>query len=162
MRRALLAVLPRFWGLKYLIWENDRAWSRAVAAAKARKERYDDVEQLESEYHMEDEILSDDLEVIRTWRLMRRTRKYDVPTPPYPWETEPPKADDNRYWDESRYTRKLHLKPEGYYKLRSDLRAEQRARLELWKARIDIFLLWFIALTGVLGAATGLAAVLLR
>lgn len=153
MRRALLAPLPRTWELRFLRWENDRAYHRAMATARARKATSDEIDRLHADYSMEDQMLWEQHEAIYSRRLEGRATRLRVPVPERPYGSEH-REDEN--WCEGHYAGEWYLKPEGIKKVKAEIRTELDAR----RSRFNLLIGLLGALAGVLAALTGLVAVL--
>jgi hypothetical protein len=64
-----------------------------------------------------------------------------------------PELGDKVMWEQSERTGYIYLSVRGINKVRTDIRAEQ-------KARVELFLLFVLGLVGVLGALIGLVSIL--
>ena len=111
----------------------------AQAKKEGDEEKY---EGLISELLMERDFI--DIDSLISRRIIRRANGLDLPIPPY---------SDKEAWERNRATGAYYLTAKGRADLRSLSRKEKRERFEYW-AR------WIVLLTGLIGAATGLVAVL--
>ncbi len=111
----------------------------AQAKKEGDEEKY---EGLISELLMERDFI--DIDSLISRRIIRRANGLDLPIPPY---------SDKEAWERNRTTGAYYLTAKGRADLRSLIRKEKRERFEYW-AR------WIVLLTGLIGAATGLVAVL--
>jgi hypothetical protein len=66
-----------------------------------------------------------------------------------------PDSADKELWEDQSYVRASVLTPKGFWELKKLIRQEKRERRE-------VFLVWLAALTGIIGATTGLVAVIMR
>lgn len=107
---------------------------------------YEDKEQLHFEYRMEEELVEDELMVLVSSYWISVAHRLLIPIPKY--ETE------GDTWERARSTGRYYLTRPALAELRTAIRKEQKERHEVW-------LLWLAALTGLIGALTGLVAVAL-
>jgi hypothetical protein len=115
----------------------------ALADAKTKEFPIDKISNLENDYgHIQVRYL-DEILRLHTEHLIRVSNRLIVP---YPAANEPGmwERDDEGY---------VRLTEAGIRKLRADIRAEERARLE----RV---IMWMPGVVGILGALIGLAAIL--
>ena len=122
---------------------DERPIKAALADAKSKEFPIDEVSNLENDYgHIQVRYL-DEILRLHTEYLIRESNRLIVP---YPAANEPGmwERDDEGY---------VRLTEAGISKLRADIRAEKRARLE----RV---IMWMPGVVGILGALIGLAAVL--
>jgi hypothetical protein len=118
--------------------------AKIKAAEKAREwERH---QQLIGELFMERDLIEDELFTIMSRRVRELAERYLIPVPDY--------QDDSPDWVKSRIDDRVRLSEHAIARLRSKIRGEQRERH-------DQVLRWLAALTGVIGALTGLIAVIL-
>ena len=115
----------------------------ALADAKTKEFPIDEISNLENDYgHIQVRYL-DEILRLHTEYLIRESNRLIVPYPaankPGMWE-----RDDEGY---------VRLTEAGISKLRADIRAEKRARLEH-------VIMWLPGVVGMLGALIGLAAVI--
>jgi hypothetical protein len=117
----------------------------ALAEAKDKDYPVDEISNLENDYgHVQVRYL-DEILRLHTEHLIRESNRLIVP---YPAANEPGmwERDDEGY---------VRLTESGISKLRADIRAEKKARLE----RV---IMWMPGVVGILGALIGLAAILTR
>lgn len=117
----------------------------ALTDAKTKEFPVDEIRNLENDYgHIQVQYLEEILR-LHTNYLIRESNRLVVP---YPATSEPGmwERDDEGY---------VRMTEAGIGKLRADIRAERRARLE----RI---IMWMPGVVGILGALIGLAAILTR
>jgi hypothetical protein len=115
-----------------------------LQVARARRD-WDELNSIGSELSFETGLIEDDIAVLESRYLLAEAERLLVPRP---------KFIDGETYVRSEHTEKYHLTPETMVKLRRVVREERSARSHL-------ALTWVAALTGVVGALTGLAAILL-
>ncbi len=114
---------------------------------EARKKK----DETEAEYQgsllwAQTDIIEDDIRWLVTQRLFNLADKYLLPRPEF--------GDiEGGAWEEETIRRGYRLKPEAMAQLRAIIREEQKARSEHMR-------LWLVPLTGLVGAITGLIAVI--
>ena len=145
-------VLPRE---AYLHWQLDRTnrlYRKLVEEAR-RKYRAgsNEIEALRSEWSFEAGMLEEELEAIATNKLRKQAYRLKVPFPSPPYGRDEFETED---WERGHNLGEWYLKPSGYVKVRAVIRSEQKERREA-------LLAWVIPMTGLIGAITGLIAVLL-
>jgi len=128
----------------HYLWQNDRLYSRLIAEAKTKPKSRDEVERLNGQW--ESELLSYRYEVDRllTAYWLRRAARHHLPEP----------ADnDRRYWKHDELTGLVasRLTDAGIDFIDQKFHEKRNRRIPL-----------LTALTGIIGAATGLAAILLQ
>ena len=117
-----------------------------LRARKQGKSR-DDIMSLESQAWFEEQMVNEEISIIVTDYLIRRAKQHFMPIP---------SRDETSMWEQcNKISNRYVLTDTGIFKLRSDMRLEQ-------KERIDVLLTLLAAFTGIVGALTGLAAVLLK
>ncbi len=145
--------IPREWKAEWRRALLDRAYAKDIAAARAAKDR-DKVESLEHDHQFEMQMHEEEADLELTRYLIRQARRLHVPLPRY-------KNDDgseSEHWYEGSLTYYRMLTTEGVAKLRDEIRREKKARHES-KA---VWIPWLSAITGAIGAATGLIALLIN
>jgi hypothetical protein len=137
-----------------LEWQRtllDRAYARDIAAARKQKDN-DKVEKLESQHRYEMELHEEDEDAYISKRLLYKARRLRVPIP----RLHTSDGQESEHWHQSNYTGLWHLTNLGITSLRSEIRNEIKARHE----SRSHWVVWLSALTGVVGAITGLVAVI--
>ncbi|MFV9692044.1 MAG: hypothetical protein ACNY01_13935 [Desulfobacteria bacterium] len=106
----------------------------------------DELNTLLHEEHMESVIVDDQIHRLVTNRLWEQAKKAMIPLP----------NNDEGMWEETE-TRagSYHLSVEGISALRAALRKENKER---WEVAVK----WIVLLTGLVGAVTGLLAIILK
>jgi hypothetical protein len=139
-----------------LAWQRsllDRTYATAIAEARRLKDK-EKIESLEHEHRFEIDVHDEDEDAYVTKRLLAKARRLRVPIP-HRYNEDKTASDD---WYEGHYTGRWYLTTKGIVALRDEVRKELRARHE---ARSQ-WVIWLSALTGVIGALTGLVALLMR
>lgn len=113
------------------------------------------VAELRQENHWHDEMEQDERELALTQSLTREAHSLRVPLPKRPLYTDDP--EDNEFWNWSRVYGQYYLSPIGYSTLRDSIRREREAR----RGERNHLLQWLAAVTGLIGALTGLGAIVL-
>ena len=127
-----------------------KTYEKQKAAAKARGASEEELEALSAANSTDDLYFTEALLAAHTSRLIKMAHDLMIPVP-YSWET----AHKDK-WVQGAMHR--YMTTEGMTELRAAIRAEQKARRELivmWTPLVS-------ALVGLIGAITGLAAVLGR
>ncbi len=104
------------------------------------------MEQLLAEESSEVSPVLEQIDALKTARFCQIANRLMVPWPDY---------DDKESWEDQHYERGRVLTSKGVWKLKQLIRQEKRERREG-------FIIWIAALTGIIGALTGFAAVLLK
>lgn len=112
------------------------------------------MEELSRDCQFEIEMIEEEEEELFTNQLVNKATRLRVPVPSY-YNDESKHSDD---WVKGSNTGSLYLSRLGILKLREDIRKEERWRLEVRANRV----VWLSAITGILGALTGLVAVWLK
>jgi hypothetical protein len=157
MLKLILIVrkLPISKGLKlslkrYLI---DRAYAKDIVAAEKAQKGRSEIVAIHNAHRHEIEMNTEEEEAYFTQKLLQRARKLRVPIPHrYSGKYEI----NSDFWFEGQYFGSWILTTKGVATLREEIRNEVKARYETRSH----WVIWVSALTGLLGAATGLVAVL--
>ena len=96
-------------------------------------------------------MLEEELEAIATNKLRKQAYRLKIPFPSPPYGSDEFETED---WERGHNLGEWSLKPSGYVKVRAVIRSEQKERRETLLACV-------IPMTGLIGAITGLIAVLL-
>jgi hypothetical protein len=131
----------------------DRAYANDIAAAKQIKDK-DKVESLERDHQFELQLDDEEEDAELTRYLVRQSRRLHVPNPRYHNDD----GTESDLWYEGPLTHRRLFTTKGVAYLRDEIRKERKARHEL-KA---VWVPWLAALTGLVGAATGLVALVLK
>lgn len=130
-----------------------RAYEREIAVACKSKDNAK-VRSLEEEHRFEVDLHDEEEDAYLTRKLLRQARRLRVPVP-LRYNDDKSESD---HWYEGHYTGGWYLTYKGFAALREEIRRERKARHD---ARSQ-WVVWLSALTGVIGAATGLVALLTR
>jgi len=147
--------LPIPQGLK-LPWQReliDRAYIAEIKALRKSGNR-ERVESVEGDHRFELQLIEEEQDQLYTRQLLAQARRLRVPTPRLYEEGRKPSSS----WEEGHHFGKWQLTETGTAQLRDEIRKELRWRFE----RRVHWVAWLSAITGVLGALTGLIAVLLK
>lgn len=137
-----------------LAWQRtllDRAYAKDIAKARAAKD-YAKAQSLAEDHRFEIELHDEEEDAHVTKCLLQRARHLRVPVP-HRYNNDKSESD---HWYEGRNTGRWYLTTKGVAALREEIRREVKARHE---ARSQ-WVVWLSALTGAIGAATGLVALL--
>lgn len=115
------------------------------ALKKLGSPTHEDKERLYFEFRSEQQLYEDELALLISSYLTSVARRMFLPVPEF--------KENGGEWEEAPSTGRYHLTSAALSTLRSAIRREQKEKHELW-------LLWLAALTGFVGAITGLVAVL--
>lgn len=121
-----------------------RQIERGYDIQKAAAKNADDRESAEAGRHFETSLYIDQIEEIKTRRLLRKANRLDIPYE-YPSQTSP-------IWELSRQLHTWHLTTTGYSQIRKAIRQESRDRRE---AAIT----WAGVIIGIIGSLTGVLSV---
>lgn len=129
-------------------WEDKlhKIFRKEIDVARKEGKSHDDLEYLAADERREIFEIYDDREHLITRYLKKIANRYFIPIPD--WR-------DEKMWTKSSAFSKRVLSIDGIAHLRSAIRQEKREQR-------DAFLAWAPALTGAIGAFTGLVAILGR
>lgn len=139
-----------------LSWQRtllDHTYAQKTTAARAAMDS-DRVRELEDEHRFEIAMHDEEEDAYITKKLLRTARRLRVPIP-HIYKSDRSESD---HWEEGRYTGRYYLTTKGISTLREEIRRELKARHELRSH----WAVWLAALTGLVGAATGLVALLIH
>ena len=117
--------------------------SKAIRALKSPT--YEEKAELFAEFRSEADFIEDELMLLVSSYWMSVANRLLIPIPEF--------QEDGGAWEESRTSGRYYLTKQALSELRTAIRREQKNRQEVW-------LPWLAALTGLVGALTGLAAVI--
>jgi len=143
--------MPKTWRLRWYLARANRSYDREVKKARQKGATRDALEGIQQGWWADTDELNEELEELRTRRLLRQAYRLDVPVPLRPIEQQ-----HNEFWEQGHMTGSWYLTTAGINKVRTDIRTEIRARQETRA----YWLRWVAAITGLVGALTGLVAVL--
>lgn len=136
-----------------MIWRRellDRAYAKGIAEARRSGDKAK-VASLEEDRRFELAVYDEEDDAYITQNLVRQAQRLRVPIPHRFNEDR----SESEYWEEGRYVTRAYLTRKGIAVLREEIRKELKARGE---ARSH-WIAWLSAMTGVIGAVTGLLAV---
>lgn len=145
--------LPITRGAK-LSWQRsliDRAYARDIAEARKEKDA-EKIRSLQEERRFEIDMHDEEEDSYLTRKFLRKARGLRVPIPHRFNEDR----SESEFWYEGHYTGGWYLTTKGVAALREEIRKELKARHETRSH----WLIWVSALTGLIGALTGLVALL--
>lgn len=144
---------PFEWKEEWQRTRLEKIYAKDISIARAAND-YVKVESLQFDLHFEIQMLEEEANLELTRYHIRKARRLHVPLPRY-------KNDDgseSQDWYQGKLSYDLMLTTEGTAKLRNEIRREEKARHEA-KA---VWIPWLSAITGTIGAATGLVALLVK
>lgn len=122
-------------------------YSKLIRVAEKEKRPEEEIDGLCSEAAFEDDILDEEISLLVTNYLEGQSKRYFLPLP---------ERNDQKMWTECGIISKQRvLTSHGISEVRSALRKEAKERME-------IIFTFLVILTGIIGAITGLLAILLR
>jgi hypothetical protein len=149
--RLIRKLLPVSRQLAWTRSRIERGYGRDIATA-TRNRNPDEVRELESAMRFELELQREEEDAYLTRQLRRQATRLRVPVPLL-------HVDDGAvsdHWYHGRQTGAWYLTLTGIRALREEIRHELKARYE---HRVQL-VVWLSAITGIIGAVTGLVAVL--
>jgi len=141
----MLQAIALQWRLRRLQRDQrqiEDAYSPSIEAARAAGD-WDKHQRETSSMFFERDLVDEEIDYLVTQRLLNLAHRHMLPVPP--------SGDEN--WEKGRQTSRFVLTREGMMRLRANIREDQRHST-------TIVLGWLAGLTGVVGAVSGLAAVL--
>jgi hypothetical protein len=112
------------------------------------------VEALQRDHQLEIDLYDEEEDFYLTNNLLAKARRLRVPIP-HRYNDD---KTESEHWYQGQYIGKWYLTTIGFSSLRDEIRREEKARHE---ARAH-WVVWLSALTGVIGAITGLIALLVH
>ncbi len=119
-------------------------YKRDREQAERDKKARDEIENIDHLAMFESDVMDDEIESLASRYLIQSAQRLLLPIPIY--------SLDSDAWKKSEQTGRIRLTKSAMVRLRSEIRTERKQRRES-------AMLWIAALTGVLGALTGLLAV---
>jgi len=142
MNRIILAAKVR--SLQKARAENGQQLQKRLKETRQRGVTGDDLQEIYADYGPEDVLYEDEIHELWTRYLREKAERLLLPLPP---------MDDENYWEESRVTSRKLLTRKGIDEVRRSIRRELHERRSGW-------LTWVAALTGLVGAISGLVAII--
>ena len=125
--------------------EVRNTYDQEIAQARKEQKSGDDLRMIEHSAWAEDRMYNEEISIIVTQYLLKKARKHFLPIPP---------IEETEMWEQcNQISTQFVLTNAGITKMRSLLRTEAKERREA-------ILSYIAALTGLIGTATGLIAVL--
>lgn len=138
----------RLWRLQAARRKNSRMHDRELKKLKRAKASSDEIDAILADYSFEDDVIENDLMLLRSRHLVATASGLFIPIP----END----EISKAWVPAQDgSGRRHLTLEAQSDLAAEIRKERSGRSERFR-------LWLAGLTGLVGAATGLAALLLR
>jgi len=137
-----------------LTWQRsllDRAYGKDITAARKLKDNVT-VESLVCEHRFEIDLLDEEEDSHLTKNILAKARRLRVPVP-HSYNDD---KTESEHWYEGQYTCRWCLTTSGFSALREEIRREEKARHEA----CSHWVVWLSGFTGVIGAVTGLVALL--
>jgi hypothetical protein len=148
--------------MAYVTYRLKRRWLKArqnrefrrdnAAVAKARAEgaSVSAIRDLQRSQWEENRILDDEITQLESRYICKEAYRLRVPVP---------ERSDGELWEESFVIGGWQLTDKGFSVLRSDIRKEKNERWQYWELRTKIVVAAATALTGLVGALIGWAAI---
>ena len=124
---------------------TSKLYDNLIDKAKKEKKTQDEIDSLIGEMFAETGIIEEEIKSILSRKWIQKAEKLMLPIPDY---------DDDECWEKGDYTQYRFLKAKGITKIRNLVREENSAQR---KGILD----WVIPIIGIIGAVTGLLAVVL-
>lgn len=112
--------------------------------AKKENKSHDEIESLKYDEMYEVEWIDDEIEALESRKIIESARQLVLPVPEF--------QKDGDLWERSKITGRYRLSKKAMMELRRLLRKEQKERREG-------VMLWLAAVTGIIGALSGLLAI---
>ncbi|MHA7882763.1 hypothetical protein [Nitratireductor rhodophyticola] len=124
---------------------TEKAFDDEFANARAAENRVERIRQVEEDKRWEMELVRDEISVLVTRYLIARADKMFLPHPQY--------GQGKDFWANSRQLGTQYLTPKGITEIRNTIRTERADASSYWVTLLS-------AATGLVGALTGLVAIL--
>jgi hypothetical protein len=131
----------------------DRAYRRDIASARKDRKDRDAIESLEGMHREELALINEEQSVILSNELTARAHRLNVSVPRV-WDQF---NQETPFWERGHRTGSYYLTELGIKAVRTEIRDEEKWRIE----RRSRWITWISVLTGLIGALTGLLAILL-
>ncbi len=125
----------------------DRIYEKHIQNAYRDKDSGQSADKIRQERHWETSLIDDEISILVTRYLLARANRKFLPNPSH--------DEGKGYWDESRQLGTRYLTSAGITELRRTLRAERADASGFWLSTLS-------TLIGIIGALTGLVALLLQ
>ncbi|HEY1719482.1 MAG TPA: hypothetical protein VGH42_14475 [Verrucomicrobiae bacterium] len=122
-----------------------KAYHIALHEAHANHQNREQIEEITSSYRFETDMIEDEINLMISDYWISKVQRLGIFTP---W------SEDRTIWNETNSIPDRRVLPQkGVSEIRSQIRAERKAQMEMW-------LPWITVLTGLVGALIGLLTVL--
>jgi hypothetical protein len=145
----MISTIKYRWSLNSVykkIAQERKHYDKLIAEAKKRGPKKDEIPMLEAEFFAVYDEYKEDIGTLVTQRLLRKARKLMLPIP---------ELGDENLWERCQFSNRSNLTEKGIAELRATIRREQKETREM-------YLPWVAAFTGLVGAITGLLAIILK
>lgn len=139
----------QLWKLQRELASLSRAGDKRHAEAKKAGASHEELEKIYWDERLDLDIVEDEINFLETRYLREEAQRLLLAEPEFKEE------DKGGLWKKSRISGRLFLNPEGLAQLRATIRKEKRERREA-------VVFWLAAVTGVIGALTGLVSTLMK
>ena len=146
-RNLRRSFLPRLWSLRLDRRRLERHREHELAASP--REEHDSII---SSYYDDLECIGEEIEQIRTRRLIAEADRFDITLPDFP---EGPTHVSNEHWERGRYSGTWLLKAAGKQLLLKQIRKERNASFEDKARWVPLAVQLIIALGALMGAIIG-------
>ena len=146
----MIRVLKYHWQLRKLHKEYDKTsmfYKHKSEEAKKEHKNREEIQNLEDERMNELQYIDEQLDSLVTRRLCKIANKLMVPVPDH--------ENKDLWWEMCVYQPGKVFTTKGIQEIRRNIRTERKERWE-------VIMVWFALLTGLIGATTGLVAVVMR
>ena len=133
------------WKLNRAIKKTETSYNRRIEQATKGEKSSQEIENLRNDEAFQTDIIEDARRLVITRQLRGKASEMMLPTPAV--------GDGDNLWEFSQHYGRWYLTEQGIVQVRSAIQEESRARREGWLA-------WFAPAVGLVGALTGLVAVL--
>lgn len=133
-----------YYRLKRSYRRTEKWFEAAIRKANKENKKREERRDLEQESYHELGIIDDEIKMLVSRRLISVANRYFLPTPDFLGD----------HWEECDFGR--YLTNEAMKELRAEIRKERAEKRQDWQGA----LFWISGLTGIIGAITGLVAVL--
>lgn len=134
--------------LRRLVRQKEKicfAYAKQISEAHKERKKLDDIRALESSAWFEEQMLNEEISILATTYWISKATKHFI--------TIPSRAEEGMWEQCDKISERFVLTSSGISVLRSSLRTER-------KERRDLILPYILAFTGIIGALTGLIAIL--
>lgn len=146
--------MPWIWQIRWKRWRIERKYAKEFKELRRRKASREDFGAIQASEHFDLREIDETIEQVLAIRLRRQAVSLDLELPAWP---------DNEMWKSSEDGEFVYLTNKGRAHVRNLVAEEKTRRFELKTLWVTKFWLPLLAaLVGIIGALTGLFAVLHR